>query len=78
MIYRELVGGRRVMSIMIDKAKCRAVACVQVYAPGKPDISGLREKRPFIKYPKDCWGPVPSCIKEIVILALLLFILEQT
>lgn len=30
--------------------------------PGKPDISGLREKA-FIKYPKDCWG-CASCIKE--------------
>ena len=30
--------------------------------PGKPDISGLREKSLY-QYPKDCWG-CASCIKE--------------
>ena len=44
--------------------------------PGKPDISGLKEKKPLSNILRTA-GAVPHASRN-VILALLLFILEQT
>ena len=50
------------MSIVIDKAKCKACgACGQV-CPGTL-IHQREDGKAYIKYPRDCWG-CSSCIKE--------------
>ena len=50
------------MSILIDKNKCVGCGKCSLVCPGSL-IKLDKNRRAYIKYPKDCWG-CTSCIKE--------------
>ena len=63
------------MSISIDQGKCIGCGRCHDVCPGTL-IKINKNKKAFIKYPKDCWG-CTSCIKECPVLAIQFFLGED-
>ncbi len=49
------------MSIRINRDKC--IGCKQCTEVCPGTLIDIREKKAWMRYPKDCWGCV-SCVKE--------------
>lgn len=60
------------MSIEIDKLKCIGCGKCRDVCPGTL-IALDKEKRAYIKYPRDCWG-CTSCLKECPVYAIRFFL----
>lgn len=56
------------MSITIDKTRCIGCGRCHDVCPGTLIKIG-KDKKAYIKYPKDCWG-CTSCIKECPVYAI--------
>ena len=61
-----------VMSIAIDSKKCAGCGKCAAVCPGSLIARG-EDGKPYVKYPKDCWG-CSSCIKECKLGAISLYL----
>lgn len=59
------------MSIRINREKC--VGCQKCIAVCPGSLIDLRDKKAYMKYPRDCWGCV-SCVKECPVEAIDFFL----